>query len=61
MAEYVGPQKKLGPNPVAETGDQDVPTIVQQGTETGRTIYVQFTGDSNPSSPVAGDIRFVEA
>ena len=64
--QYDGQQLK---GIAAATADGDAtrfdetPAIVQQDAvnDTGRTIYVQFSGDPAPSSPVRGDIRIVES
>lgn len=43
------------------TLESDTAALVQQdGADTGRTVFVQFTGDSDPGSPIRGDIRIKE-
>ena len=58
--DYVGAKLDIGA--AAESDGDDVPVVVQQdASDVGRTIFVQFTGDPDPSSPVRGDARIKQA
>jgi hypothetical protein len=48
-------------NDDAQTVGQSVVIAHQDGVRTARTIYVQLSGESDPSSPEEGDIRILES
>lgn len=53
-------QFSVGPAGV-DGSDAANPIVQQDVADLGQTIYVQFTGDPDPSSPVRGDIRIRQA
>jgi len=58
--EYVGTAIEIGAS--AQAGGADVPALVQQdATDVGRTVFIQFTGDSAPTGMVRGDILIRQA
>jgi hypothetical protein len=58
--KFVGTSFDTGAEPTAL--DVPIANIVQQDVaDPGVKIYVQFTGDPDPSSPVRGDVRIKQA
>ena len=45
----------------AQNQGQAVRIVHQGGSRTARTIYVQLSAESDPSTPATGDIRILEA